>query len=396
MTKRFLIFIPFHNPWDWHTDYANQTALRVSRFQTVFCFLWGDSVSIKEIITGKARYHPLRKKGNLLFYQPLFLIPGKRLLAVQFANLFFNLIVAHIICSLYALQTKRMLLFWYFGIYDPAFLLLPTFFRSTRTLYDCVDVPSHPDPAVSRTLLSAEQAILRRAWIVTANSTTLHTRLKNIRPDTHLLPLGFREEIFHHPKKLTLPFPKNARIICYIGAIDYRLDFSLLVRLVKRHPTWHVALVGPIFYDHLVDNDLRTLTTLLRSPNVYHDAVTADHIPDLLRQCTVTVIPYRTSLAFNRYAFPMKTMEYLYAQKRVITSPIVELQSYTPLIRTARGLTEWERLLAQALTTPLTPQEKLLARRIAKKHTWDKKISALLTLIAQTPEPGYGHNTSQR
>ncbi len=385
MTKRFIIFIPFHNPWEWHTDYANQTALLLSRTHAVFCFLWGDIVSIKEIISGKP-YRPLRKKGKLLLYQPLALLPGKRFLAIQFVNLFLNLIFAYIYCSLLSLRSNRTLLFWYFGIYDPAFLLLPVFFRSVRTLYDCVDAPSHPDPEMSRRLQAAEDAILRHAWIVTANSATLRKRLQKVRPDTHHLPLGFREEMFHHPKKYTFPFPKGSRIVGYIGAIDYRLDISLLSKLVRRHRTWRFAIIGPVFYDHLSEQDRCRITTLLSSPNVYHVAVSPQYIPDLLRQCTVTVIPYQVSLALNRYAFPMKTIEYLYAQKRIITNPIIELRGYTPLIRTAGSITEWERELAKAFKTPLTAKEKQLARRIALSHTWNKKISKLLSLLSQTPE----------
>lgn len=396
MTKRFLIFIPFHNPWKWHTDYANQTALRLSRFHTVFCFLWGDAVSIKEIITGTNGYRPLRKEGTLFFYQPLAVIPGKRLLAVQFANLFLNLIVAYIFCSFLALQNGMTILFWYFGIYDPAFLLLPVFFRSTRTVYDCVDVPSHPDASVSKRLQTAEAEVLRRAWIVTANSTTLYDRLKKIRKDTHLIPLGFREEIFHRQKKHPLPFPNGSRVVGYIGAIDYRLDISLLSELVRRHRTWRFAVIGPVFYDHLSKQNLRRITDLLSAPNVYHVSVSAQYIPDLLRQCTVTVIPYQASLAFNRYAFPMKTMEYLYAQKRVITSPVVELQGYEPLILQAGNLSEWEHRLARALTTPLTSSEKIRARRIARSHSWDKKISALCSLLVRTPQYAYGHTASHR
>ncbi len=386
MTKRFLIFIPFHNPWEWHTDYANQTALRLFRFHTIFCFLWGDAVSIKEIITGTSAYRPLRKNGALFFYQPLAVIPGKRLLAVQFANLFLNLIVAYIFCSFLAFRNGMTILFWYFGIYDPAFLLLPVFFRSTRTLYDCVDAPSHPDPGMSRRLQAAEAEILRRAWIVTANSTTLYNRLKKIREDTHHIPLGFREEIFHRPKKYPLPFPKGSRIVGYIGAIDYRLDISLLSELVRRHGTWRFAMIGPVFYDHLSEQDRRRITALLSSPNVYHVAVSAQYIPDLLRQCTVTVIPYQASLAFNRYAFPMKTMEYLYAKKRVITSPIIELRGYAPLIRMAGNISEWERELEESFKIPLTAKEKRLARRIAMSHTWDKKILKMLSLLSQTSE----------
>lgn len=362
----------------------------------MFCFLWGDAVSIKEIITGTSAYRPLRKKGALFFYQPLAVIPGKRLLAVQFANLFLNLIVAYIFCSFLAFRNGVTILLWYFGIYDPAFLLLPVFFRTTRTVYDCVDVPSHPDASVSNKLQAAETEILRRAWIVTANSTTLYNRLKKIREDTHHIPLGFREEIFHRPKKHPLPFPKGSRIVGYIGAIDYRLDISLLSELVRRHRTWRFAMIGPVFYDHLSKQDRRRITALLSSPNVYHVAVSAQYIPDLLRQCTVTVIPYQASLAFNKYAFPMKTMEYLYAQRRVITGPIVELRGYEPLILQTGNLSDWERHITRALATPLTSSEKTRARRIATSHSWKKKISAIRGLLLDAPEPSYGHTTSHR
>lgn len=322
----------------------------------------------------------------MFFYQPLAVIPGKRLLAVQFANLFLNLIVAYIFCSFLAFRNGMTILFWYFGIYDPAFLLLPVFFRSTRTLYDCVDAPSHPDPGMSRRLQAAEAEVLRRAWIVTANSMTLHKRLQKARPDVHHLPLGFREEMFHHPKKYPFPFPKHTRVAGYIGAIDYRLDVSLLVRLTRRHQTWRFALIGPISYDFLSESDRRKLRMLLTSANVFHDSIAPEFIPDLLRQCSVTVIPYRTSLAFNRYAFPMKTMEYLYAKKRVITSPIIELRGYSPLIRMAGNISEWERELEESFKIPLTAKEKRLARRIAMSHTWDKKILKMLSLLSQTSE----------
>lgn len=390
----FIIFIPFHNPWQWHTDYANQTAHLLSRVHSVFCFLWGDAVSLKEIISRKKQYHPLRRQDGLFLYQPLYLIPGKRILAVQSVNLLLNLIAAHTICSLIAIRGKLTVLFWCFGIYDPAFLLLPAFFRHTRTVYDCVDTPSHPDPGMTRRLMDAEASLLTHAWIVTANSSTLHTRLKRIRPDVHRLPLGFRAEIFHNPARHTLPFPESAPIIGYIGAIDYRLDIHLLTRLVTGHPRWKFALIGPVFYDHLQKRHIRLLTKLLQYPNVYHTVVTPRHIPDILHQCKATVIPYRSSLAFNRYAFPMKVMEYFYAGKPVISSPIEELNAYPALVDFASTTGQWEYALRRRLVRPPDPDLIRRARRIASSHTWKKKINSVLELL-QKEDDYYGSSRPQ-
>lgn len=383
----FAIFIPFHNPWQWHTDYANQTARLLSRTHVAFCFLWGDAVSLKEILTGRKQYQPLRKHDRLFLYQPLYIIPGKRLPTSQSINLFLNLISAYIICSLIAIRSKLTLLFWCFGIYDPAFLLLPPFFRHTRTVYDCVDIPSHPDPAMTKRLIDAEASLLKHAWLVTTNSATLHARLKHIRENTRRIPLGFREEIFRRPLKHTLPFPESLPVIGYIGAIDYRLNIRLLIQLVTKHPQWKFALIGPVFYDHLHKQHIHMLTQLLKYPNVYHTVVPPRHIPDILRQCRVTIIPYRSSLDFNRYAFPMKIMEYFYAGKSVISCPIEELKEYPELVTFASTPRQWEQALGQKLARPLSSSRKRQARRIAKSHTWHKKITALLLLLREEAYP---------
>ncbi|MBI5019571.1 glycosyltransferase [Candidatus Gottesmanbacteria bacterium] len=387
MKNSYLIFLPFHNPWVWHTDYANQTAVYMSRHHTVLCFLWGDAVSLKEIIVEKKPYRPLRKMGRMIWYQPLFLIPGKRILAIQFANLFINLIAAYILCSIMAIREKKTLLFWFFGIYDPVFLLLPVFFRYTRTLYDCVDTPSHPDAGIATRLTQSEALILKHAWIVTANSKTLYKRLTKIRTDVHLVPLGFRNEIFTHPKTQRLPFSRQKPVIGYIGAIDYRIDFPLLYRLISHNTQWQFAIIGPVFYDHMATKTIRLMEQILKLSNVYHTKVPAGMIPGILARCDITIIPYRSILAFNRKSFPMKTMEYLYAGKPIVASQIDELAAYHPLARFAGTQKEWEHAIREIIRNPLSPSDKRRARVIAASHTWKKKVQTLNQILQTSPDP---------
>ncbi len=394
--KRYLIFIPFHNPWDWHTDYANQTATLLSLHHSVICFLWGDTVSLREIFSGRKQYRPITRRGRTILYQPIYLIPGKRVLAVQFINLFFNLLIAYILCSITAIYHKKQLLFWFFGIYDPTFILLPIFFRHTPTLYDCVDTPWHPKPEMASRLQQAEADILDRAWIVATNSHTLRSRLQKTRKDIHMVPLGFRSEMFERPQKHPLPFSRKRPIICYTGAIDYRLDFPLLYRLIRANKNWQFALIGPVFYDHMVAKSRRLMDTVLTLPNVYHNTVRPNAVPDIIAQSDITIIPYRNDFAFNRYAFPMKIMEYLYAKKRTITSQINELRGYNPLVVMAQTTREWTTSIRYALAHPLDQTQKRRARLTASSHTWKKKIDALNHILENTPDDTTGQRRSDK
>lgn len=319
-------------------------------------------------------------------YQPLFLLPGKRALSIQYINLFLNLIAAYIMCLLLAIMQKKTLIFWFFGVYDLAFLLLPIFFRYTRTIYDCVDTPSHPDAAMTTRLKQSEAIVLKHAWIVTANSKTLQERLHKLRQDVYLVPLGFRHEIFMCPIPHRLPFSQNKPVIGYIGAIDYRIDFALLHGLIAGNPQWQFALIGPVFYDHMLPKTKKLMQQTLTLTNVYHTKVNAETIPDILKQCYVTIIPYRNTLAFNRKSFPIKTMEYLYAGKPIVTSHIDELKAFHPLVRLAGTQKEWEHTINELIQNPLSPSDNRRAKSIASSHTWSKKVQALLSLMQTTPE----------
>ncbi len=377
------IFIPFHNPWCWHTDYANQTARILSKNHTVLCFLWGDAVSIKEVVTRAKAYYPLTKHGNLWKMQPLYLIPGKRILWVQYISFFLNAIAAYIICSIISIYQKRTIIFWFFGYFDPVFLLLPPMFRFHTTVYDCVDIATHPHPSLARRLKEAEQSLISHASLVVANSHTLVRRLKHIRPDVHLVPLGFRIGMFTHPTLHPLPLTKKRPVIGFIGSIDYRVNFRLLLDLSTRHPSWQFALVGPIFYDHLTHDAQTLMKRLLERPNVLHTEVLPQHIPAVLCQFSVAIIPYDTRVPLSRYAYPMKIMEYFYAQKPVIATPIYELMKFIPLIRTAKSTNDWTRAIQQTLRHPVTSSASRQMKNIARKNTWEKKLAAIQTELAR-------------
>lgn len=380
--KKYIILIPFHNPWEWHTDYANQTAVILSRSHTVVCFLWGDAVSLWELIRGAKSYRPITRHESLWKIQPLFFIPGKRIFAVQLVNIFLNSIIVHILCSCIAVWQTRTKLFWFFGYYDPAFLLLPPFFRQWKTVYDCVDIATHPNANLARRIHESEMHVLDYAWIVFANSQTLTTKIRPKRPDVFTVPLGFRMDMFRRPHLHHLGYTGRRPIIGYIGSIDYRLDILLIHSLVIGHPQWQFALIGPVFYDHFPLEKQRMLSRILTHANVTYEQVRQDAIPHILSQFSVAIIPYDMKIPLSRYAYPMKVMEYFYAQRKIISAPINELLRFAPLLRFARNNNEWEREIRSAIAHPLSKTQRTMSKAIAVRNTWEQKLNAILKFMS--------------
>ena len=186
--------------------------------------------------------------------------------------------------------------------------------------------------------------------------------------------------MFGKPAPHRLRIPKNRPIIGYVGSIDYRLDYPLLIPLVRQTRGWIYLFVGPIFTDYMDSAMQKALEVLLRQPNVIHASVPPAAIPAILTRCTVTIIPYRTTIPFTRFCFPMKYMEYLFAGKPVISSAISELRNY-PATLPGPSRDRWRRAISERIRNPLSEKAVKIGQSIAAGHSWEKKIDAIEALI---------------
>ena len=127
---------------------------------------------------------------------------------------------------------------------------------NTTILYDCVDFLTSEDPRVRKTLMDLHEKLLQRADIVTVNSNILKESISQNRPDTHLVPQGFDLDAFEKAEeslKYTKEFSKHSTffkhikqskkpIITYIGSFSFRLDYDLLIRVIKSKPNYLFCL----------------------------------------------------------------------------------------------------------------------------------------------------------
>lgn len=381
MDKR-IVFIPFHHSWKWHTEYASQTAYLLSRNHFVICFLWADAVSVRDIIWDKKPFRLWsRPQKNFYLYQPLHIVPFRRFAFVRSVNFIINVwIVERIKHRLTGTNRSTRSIVWLFGFFEPLFVLLPLLLAKFPFYYDCIDIAWQPVGWKSKLVKAAEGRLVTRARWMSVHSQTLLHLWKPIRPSIFLVPAGTNipKRIQHTKNMPMLPtFDKKQPVIGYIGAVDYRINFSLLLRLAKRNPQWNFSLIGPVFTDTRPEYVQKSVHALAALPNVRFTAVPRPFIQNALSSFDIGIIPYNTTLKFNRYSYPLKLMEYFWAGLPVIATDIYELRRYPEFVTIGKTVREWGKYIRQSLASPLSRSQKLKERTIAQKNSWKHKLRAI-------------------
>ncbi len=379
MNNGHLVIIPFNIPWNWSTDYTNETAKILSKKNIVICFLWVNALSIKEYISLRKKPKLLKKHSkNLFIYEPIHIIPFRRFGFVNSLNLALNVGLIRLFVKLLELRFgKKKKILW---IFHPNFFsLLKLFGQKYVTLYDCVDYfPTNSD----RTITNNERDLLAQVDIVTANSKTLLHHCKQTKEVVHLVPQGFRLNHFKNPIKSNKEFCKKSPLIGYIGAINNRLNYDLLTSLAQNNPQWHFILWGPFLELTSQSPIMEKINFLLSLSNVTHGvSKNKKEVPAIINQFDIGIIPYDVSRGFNKYCYPMKLFEYFYMGKPVVSTPIEELKRFPKFVKIGRTNQKWERHIKTLLAKPWPEKYKQEQRKLAEENSWVRKIEAISKVI---------------
>lgn len=207
--------------------------------------------------------------------------------------------------------------------------------------------------------------------LVCVNSKTLYERYRSKNKNIVLVPQGFRLTSFQKTRS-----HKKRVSIGYIGGINSRLDYSLLIKLVKNNPQWTFTFCGPLF-DYRKDQK-KLIDMLFGFSNVeYLGAVEKNKIPEVLSTFKIGIIPYCTNSPFNKYCYPMKIFEYFYQGIPVLSTEIDELTEFPSFIKIGKNANQWAKYIEVLLNTPWPKKKQLQQRDLAKKNSWVKKISAI-------------------
>ncbi|WP_425258892.1 glycosyltransferase [Rubrivivax sp. RP6-9] len=259
--------------------------------------------------------------------------------------------------------------------YTPMALPLLDAVAARAVVYDCMDELAAFDFAPPQ-LLQREADLLRLADLVLTGGPSLYEAKKSRNAHVHCFPSAV--DVAHFA-------PAAGRVdesdiahprLGFFGVIDERLNLDLVAALAAADPDWHIVMVGPV-----VKIDPASLP---RAANIHwlgqrHYA----ELPALVQGWQVCLLPFALNAA-TRFISPTKTLEYMAAEKPVVSTAVRDVvKLYGEQIRVAGDAQEFVAQCRQALAEDTTERLIRVAHmRAAVTHSsWDRTAQAMRQLL---------------
>jgi glycosyltransferase involved in cell wall biosynthesis len=268
-------------------------------------------------------------------------------------------------------------------LFHPEYLPFLKRLRADYVVYHAYDLFRFMGPR-GKYLEPAENSLLDIADLVIATSeeTAADMRSRNNRRvevlgngvDLSRFPAGAAPP--ERPELANIPRPR----IGYVGAINQKVDFELVLALAKRRPSWQFVFVGEI--DNLRPGDAELIAALRACHNIHIlDAVPQREVPGILLNLDVGLVCYRT-LKWTLAGYPLKALEYLACGLPVVATNLPALQSFADVIAIAESADEWEKALAAAIAGRGNGNT---ASRVAmaRANSWDTRVARLDSLLGE-------------
>jgi protoporphyrinogen oxidase/glycosyltransferase involved in cell wall biosynthesis len=291
--------------------------------------------------------------------------------------------IPHLKRLLLGLSEERGLVGSIVWFYSPMALPLAQQLTPSVIVYDCMDELSAFLNAPKQ-LQQRESALLKSADLVFTGGRSLYRAKREKHPAVHCFPSSVDREHFaqsldasvDHADQRDLPRPR----LGYFGVIDERVDPNLFAALADAHPEWQICVVGPV-----VKIDPAALP---RRDNIrYFGQRDYADLPKFVAGWDVCLLPFALNDA-TRYISPTKTLEYMAAEKPIVSTPINDVvEPYRDIVLIADGAS-FTSACERALD--MSEQERE-ARRAAMQQTvartsWDLTAQRMAELLEEVRE----------
>lgn len=277
-------------------------------------------------------------------------------------------------------------------LYTPMALPLLADLAPRAVVFDCMDELSFFKNAPKQ-LRQREAALMTVADLVLTGGPSLYEAKRHLNANVlclpsavdanHYAPAGARSRLDAVRAAERLQGHLASPRLGYFGVIDERLDVDLLASLAEADPDWQIVMVGPVVKidpERLPRHD--NITWLGQQPY--------DILPQLVAGWDVCLLPFALNDS-TRYISPTKTLEYMAAEKPVVSTPVTDVVGlYGDVVRIGFD----SRGFVQACRQSLAETQDDRARRIQAMNTrvalysWDATAerihSAIMSLLAES------------
>jgi glycosyltransferase involved in cell wall biosynthesis len=251
-------------------------------------------------------------------------------------------------------------------------------FNPKLTVYHCVD-PLIIDHDKKHGIVS-EKELLRNSDLVICTSKQLYDEKKEMNPHTYFVANA--ADITQSKKALdvSLPVHESLRrikkpIIGYLGTVERRMDYDLLIEIMKENPDKSFVFAGPLSHEFIP-------TEFLQQPNVYFPGrIPYNEMPAMLKGFDVALIPFKKD-DVSKTIFPLKLFEYLGAGKPVVATYFnPDLKEFT---KDGVQYCDDVKSFSEAINNSLlydSEQDKMNRIDIAENNTWEKRYMEISELL---------------
>lgn len=233
-----------------------------------------------------------------------------------------------------------------------------------------------PDPG--------EQRLLREADLVMATSQGLVDLHKDQRPDIQLVPNGVDFELFAGtlnddvsvPAELeSIPGPR----IGYLGVINEKVDFKLLITLCQSHPEWSIVLVGPVKV--IRPEFLPDLEVLKKQKNCYFlGRKEGREVPAYIKGMDVCMMCYLVN-DWTYYGYPLKMHEYLACGKPTLSADLPAVREFADVVVIPKDHVGWRQAIEQMLVEGNNPDKIQQRLAVAQANSWAERVAQMISLV---------------
>jgi glycosyltransferase involved in cell wall biosynthesis len=254
---------------------------------------------------------------------------------------------------------------------------MPTKLSPSVVVYDVMDELANFQGAPAE-LRTCEVELMARADLVFTGGPSLYQSRQNRHSYISSFPSGVDAVHFATAD----PSPElehiTSPVIGFYGVIDERMDLDLIAGIAELRPEWSLIMIGPVV--KISPDDLP------RRPNIHYlgQRNYAD-LPSYLTRFDAAILPFALNNA-TRFISPTKTLEYLAAEKAVVSTPIRDvIDLYGSVVEIAETSIEFVAAIEKLWSEePVSRQERRgLARQIVAAHAWDEIATAMKAKIQE-------------
>lgn len=278
-------------------------------------------------------------------------------------------------------KKKQLANFIFLNVFNPFYLSNIQDFNPCCKVYYCVDNMSE-SKYINKHGVEREQILMRKYDLTISTSKFLQKYAALYTSRSHYLPNAADFSLF---KSTFLIDPdqrpgelKNTtkKIVGYIGNVEDRIDFGLLIEVVKMNPDKVFLFIGPINSDQfrkLGFNQQDNVITVGRKD--------IQELPTYLRFIDCAIIPFKKN-KLTEGIYPLKINEYLASGRPVVTTSFSEdILEFKDIVQVADSALEFSEAIQSEMDADDDEKRKNRAAR-ASSNTWEDRAIRLQNLLS--------------